>query len=142
EVVHAAEPAAGLHREPDVLVATAPAVSTGRLDEKVTHQGTERAAGIGGDRGADPMVVHPGGQGNVVAVVTHTAVLVTAGPVVVEQVAVAQILDASAVPVDQRHERPCCWRYAKRPSREPGGPGKRRAQMRGTQVEHVADQCP
>src|SRR6266700_4806328 len=130
EMMHSAEPAAALHPERDVLAPAALPVRAGGLNEQVAEYRTERAAGIAGDRGTDRIVVRTGQQRRFVPMIPQAAVLVTAGPVIGQQVAVAQILDAGARAVDHRRKWPGLGHLAEDPARETGGAGQRCAQVR------------
>src|ERR1019366_7228307 len=138
EMMNSAEPAARLRGERDALASAAPAMRAGRLDEQVANHGTDRATGIARDRGADRVVVRPGEQRSVVPMIAQAAVLITARPVVGEQVTVPQILDARTRSVDQGHERPCFCDLAQSPACEPGRAGQRGTKVGRTEVKDVA----
>src|SRR5262249_5330078 len=124
--------------ERDVPASPAVAPSAGRLHEEVADQAAGRAATIAHGCGDDP-VLRPREEGNLVTVVVATILGSAPGPVLVEQVAEAEVLDPGTPQVDEGRPRARLCHSSERPSQMADPAFQGSTEVRSTQVDDVTD---
>src|SRR4051812_23062345 len=122
EVVEAAEVTAVVQLEWDPAPPPLPRGAR-VLHEQVAHDLAEAVVGVAGQRGPDEVVGRGGQERDVV--------------VSLRAVAEAEVLNAGTAGIHEAGEGPGLAQPVERPARRVGGLGKRRAQVRRAQAEHV-----
>src|SRR5664280_300425 len=121
--------------------ATVPWVATmgaGGWNKQITEDPAEWVALSRGDGRADRVVVGGGQQRQVVPVAPEAGIGGAIGPVVVDDVAEAQVLDPGTSPVDQRRDRPGQPGLRQHPGGVAGQALERCSEVGCSEVEDVA----